>query len=222
MSKVLLEFGSIVRKHLGTETLNWMGMVKSKHLETYRHCVRVAVLGKLVSNSLHMSPQDQERVILGCFLHDLGKIMIPTRILDAPGPLNDQEWRLMKLHPCIGAELLARTQILCSDILGTVRSHHERWDGRGYPDGLKEEEIPLSARICAVADAYDSMVSGRPYQQRKTHEEALLELQQHAGFQFDTAVVVCFGGILEQVKLIYPSKNREYRMEPGNRSVLRA
>jgi HD-GYP domain-containing protein (c-di-GMP phosphodiesterase class II) len=218
MNRALLEFGSIVRKHqMGTEVLRWMGLVKHKHADTYRHSVRVAVLGRLMGEALNLSAQDQERLVLGCFLHDLGKIMVPTKILDAPAPLNQQEWRLMKLHPCIGAELLSHImQIAAPELLGAVRSHHERWDGKGYPDGLKGEEIPLSARICCVADAFDSMVSDRPYQPRKTHDAALLELQQNADSQFDTAVVVRFGGIMEQIKRIYPERVGEVLGIAGN------
>lgn len=206
MNREALEFGSIVRKHqMDPEILRWMGLVKHAHAETYRHCVRVTAIGGLLGKALALSPHDQEHLAMGCLLHDVGKMKIPKKLLDTPAPLNDKEWKLMKLHPCIGEELLASGRMPSPDVTGTVRNHHERWDGKGYPDRLQGEEIPLFARICSVADAFDSMVTERPYQSIKTYDKALLELQQQAGTQFDVAVVVRFGGVFHQVKQMYSS-----------------
>jgi putative nucleotidyltransferase with HDIG domain len=199
-----MEFGPVAKgQQMGIDVLQWMGLLKRKHEATYLHCMRVSVVGGLLAAAFGLTRKEQEKTVLGCMLHDLGKIMIPTKILDAPVRLGEQEWRLMKLHPCIGAEVLAQIPAVPPEVMGAVRSHHERWDGRGYPDGLREDEIPLSARICCVADAFDSIVTERPYQRRKPADSAMLELQLHAGTQFDTAVVIRFGGILDQVRQIY-------------------
>ncbi|MDF2926210.1 MAG: hypothetical protein K0R57_5124 [Paenibacillaceae bacterium] len=204
MDRSLLEFGTIVRSHqMGMDILRWMGLLKNKHAPTYRHCVRVALIGSQLGEAFRMSAPDVQRIALGCLLHDLGKIMIPNRILDAPGRLTVKEWELMKLHPSIGAELIVSMQAVSPEIIGAVRSHHERWDGKGYPEGLKGEEIPMIARICCVADAFDSMVTDRPYQNRKSPGAAMEELHIHASTQFDAAVVMRFGGMFEQIREMY-------------------
>lgn len=204
MNKALMESGPIAKEQLMSyDVLQWMRLLKQKHRETYLHCMRVSVVGGLLADAFGLPRREQEKLVLGCMLHDVGKIMIPTSILDAPARLNEQEWRLMKLHPCIGAELLAQLPAVPPEIIGAVRSHHERWDGRGYPDGLKEDEIPLSARICCVADAFDSMATDRPYQSKRPVEDAMKELHMNAGAQFDTAVVIRFSGILDRIRHIY-------------------
>jgi putative two-component system response regulator len=128
-------------------------------------------------------------------LHDMGKIAIPDGVLLKPGKLDADEWELMKTHTSAGAELLAgsRSPLLQ---LGEViaRTHHERWDGGGYPAGLAGEQIPLSGRICAICDSYDAMLSKRPYKDASTRAEALAELRRCAGTQFDPRLVEVFVG----------------------------
>ena len=121
-------------------------------------------------------------------LHDVGKLAIPDAILNKPGPLDDIEWAFMRQHPIIGQRILDAADAL-KPVGVIVRASHERWDGGGYPDGLRGEDIPLGARIISVCDAYDAMVSDRCYQRARATKTPLAELRDHAGTQFDPAVV---------------------------------
>jgi len=135
---------------------------------------------------------DDESVAYGFMLHDVGKIGIPDRVLQKPGPLTATERRLMETHTTLGEELLRGVSFLRGTGLEVVRSHHERWDGRGYPDGRRGNEIPAAARIFAVADALDAMTSDRPYRRAMSWAAAGRELEQQSGRQFDPAVVDAF------------------------------
>jgi response regulator RpfG family c-di-GMP phosphodiesterase len=135
---------------------------------------------------------DDESVAYGFMLHDVGKIGIPDRILQKPGPLTSTERRLMETHTILGEQLLRGVSFLRGTGLEVVRSHHERWDGHGYPDGRAGNEIPPAARIFAVADALDAMTSDRPYRRAMSWAAAGRELEQQAGHQFDPSVVHAF------------------------------
>ena len=137
-------------------------------------------------------PDDEiERIRIASLLHDLGKIAIPEEILDKPTTLSDAEWQAIGEHPRIGQVILEQASNL-REAIPVVLHHHERFNGGGYPHGLKGNEIPLGARIVSVADAYHAMVHDRPYSPALTHEEALAELREHAGTQFDPEVVALF------------------------------
>jgi HD-GYP domain-containing protein (c-di-GMP phosphodiesterase class II) len=125
-------------------------------------------------------------------LHDVGKIGISDRILQKPGPLTPEERRVMEEHPLLGYEMLRDVAFLSGEGLAVVRNHHERWDGTGYPSGRAGEEIPLEARVLAVADAFDAMTSDRPYRRALSHGEALAEVERCAGTQFDPAIARLF------------------------------
>jgi HD-GYP domain-containing protein (c-di-GMP phosphodiesterase class II) len=127
------------------------------------------------------------RIGLAAILHDIGKQLISKEILDKPGPLDPEEWAQVRLHPILGAQILLGEGL--TDIAPWVRSHHERVDGLGYPDGLAGDLIPLEARVIAVADAYDAMITDRCYQQAVTPREAREELILGAGTQFDSRVL---------------------------------
>jgi ribonuclease P protein subunit RPR2 len=135
---------------------------------------------------------EDESVAYGFMLHDVGKIGIPDRILQKAGPLTSTERRLMETHTVLGEQLLRGVSFLRGSGLEVVRSHHERWDGRGYPDGCSGPEIPAAARIFAVADALDAMTSDRPYRRAMSWAAAGRELEQQSGRQFDPAVVDAF------------------------------
>jgi ribonuclease P protein subunit RPR2 len=124
----------------------------------------------------------------GFFLHDIGKVGIPEHILCKEGPLTADEWEVMRSHPVVGAQIVAPIAFL-GEAIGLVRHHHERYDGSGYPDGLRGEDIPLAARIFAVADAFDAMTSDRPYRGAMGVECALAEVRAGAGSQFDPEIV---------------------------------
>jgi putative nucleotidyltransferase with HDIG domain len=134
-------------------------------------------------------PSDQlDALTLGALLHDVGKIGVPDRILQKPGPLTDEEYRIIKRHPVLGATMLAAVREL-APVVPAVKHHHERFDGKGYPERLRGEDIPLAARIIAVVDAFDSMVRERPYGYGISQETALEEIERNAGTQFDPRVV---------------------------------
>ena len=154
-------------------------------LGTVREAVELAVATAI---GLGLDPEEVEQVRHATELHDVGKIAIPDAILAKPGPLSEDEWAFVRRHPLIGERIVLAAPALRS-VSRLVRTSHERWDGTGYPDGLRGEEIPLGARIVAVADAYTAITGGRPYRPARSADEALDELRRVAGTQFDPAVV---------------------------------
>jgi two-component system, cell cycle response regulator len=154
-------------------------------LGTIREAVELAVA---TATALGLGPDEVEQVRHATELHDVGKIAIPDAILAKPGPLSEDEWAFVRRHPLIGERIVLAAPALRS-VSRLVRTSHERWDGTGYPDGLQGEEIPLGARIVAVADAYTAITGGRPYRPARSADEALDELRREAGSQFDPAVV---------------------------------
>jgi diguanylate cyclase (GGDEF)-like protein len=146
---------------------------------------------------LGLPESEIERIRVASLLHDLGKLAIPEEILTKPGELNDPEWRIVSEHPKIGQVILEQAGAL-RDAATIVLHHHEWYDGRGYPHGLAGEEIPVGARIVAIADAYEAMVAGRPYRKAISHEAALQELRRHAGMQFDPALVEAFAELFSE------------------------
>lgn len=155
------------------------------HLE--RACRYAVWLARVIDPDLAGRPE----VVWGFRLHDIGKVLIPDAILGKPGPLSVEEWGVVRQHPEVGARLL-RLAGARGEAAAVARYHHERYDGTGYPYGLAGREIPLPARIFAVADAFEAMTSDRPYRRRQTTGWALEELARHAGTQFDPHVVEAF------------------------------
>ncbi|HIE50523.1 MAG TPA: HD domain-containing protein [Armatimonadetes bacterium] len=145
----------------------------------------------VIADQLGMSPEEKETLKIAGLMHDVGKIGVPDRVLHKPGKLNDEEWQLMRQHAAFGAKIVEPIKRLHS-ILPGVRHHHERMDGRGYPDGLGGNDLPLDACILMVADAYDAMTSDRPYRQALGEEVALEELRRHSGSQFSPEIVQAF------------------------------
>jgi HD-GYP domain-containing protein (c-di-GMP phosphodiesterase class II) len=146
-----------------------------------------------IGMALHMglSRVEMDRIRVAALLHDLGKLALPGEILDKPSSLTDVEWQVVGEHPRIGQVILEQATSM-REAVPIVLHHHERYDGTGYPHGLRGEEIPLGARIVAVADAYHAMVHERPYKSALTHAQALAELRRHAASQFDPTVVEVF------------------------------
>jgi len=155
------------------------------------HSRRVGEFARILARRMGLPEAEVERIALGAMLHDIGKIGIPDAILCKPGPLTPEEWDLMRQHPRMGSSLLSSHPELV-DIARMVLTHHERWDGRGYPFGLQGEEIPLGSRIFAVVDAFDAMIFDRPYRKAMTMDQAREEIRRCAGTQFDPAVVEAF------------------------------
>jgi diguanylate cyclase (GGDEF)-like protein/putative nucleotidyltransferase with HDIG domain len=163
---------------------------------TAEHSQTVGRFAEMIARRLDLQPELVKRIRLAGILHDVGKIAVPDSVLRKPGPLTDEEWDEMRKHPEIGAMILDGADL--RDISSWVRAHHERPDGRGYPSGLSGRDIPLEARILAVADAYEAMVSDRVYRPGMAAAEARAELRRYAGTQFDERVVEVFCTALEQ------------------------
>jgi putative nucleotidyltransferase with HDIG domain len=163
-------------------------VIEARDENTNSHTQRVTRFALLLGEHLGLSAEDLDVLRLGTPLHDIGKIGIDDVILRKPAPLSPAEQKIMRTHPQRGAEIVAQVRELAS-ILPIVRSHHERWDGKGYPDGLAGKQIPRLARIVAVADAFDIMTSERPYRQPLAPADARAELERHSGTQFDPEVV---------------------------------
>lgn len=160
------------------------------------HCQRLADLSVLVGATLGLPAEDLSALRQGGFLHDIGKIAISDTILRKNGPLDSDEWVLMRQHPIVG-ESICRMMRTLLPVLPIIRSHHERWDGTGYPDGLAEEEIPLLARILQLGDIYDALTSRRPYKAAFTSESALSQIQIEVdGGWRDPALFSVFRGII--------------------------
>lgn len=155
---------------------------------TCGHSERVADFSLLLAQGLRLSPQEQQRIHIGAHLHDIGKIGVPDAILNKSGKLTEQEFEIMRQHPEMGDKIIGKIKIF-QDITDIVRCHHERFDGNGYPNGLTGMEIPLGARIVAVADSLDAMISLRPYRTVFSFGEALQEIQRCRNTQFDPDVV---------------------------------
>lgn len=170
--------------------------IDARDHETTGHSFRVAHYALALARDLELEPEQLRAIEWGALLHDVGKIAVPDAILRKTGRLTEEEWHVMRQHPSWGFEMLADVKFLESE-LEIVYSHHERWDGGGYPRGLRREEIPLAARIFAVADTYDSITSDRPYRRARGHSEAVTELCRVAGTQLDPEVVETFLGISE-------------------------
>jgi response regulator RpfG family c-di-GMP phosphodiesterase len=162
------------------------------------HIDRMAQMSERVALALGMAPDRAEALRHATALHDIGKIAIPDRILLKPGRFDPEERAIMETHASIGAEMLAGSSSPLIQLAETIaRTHHERWDGAGYPAGISGEEIPLEGRICALCDVYDALTSRRPYKEAWSHEDALAEIRAQAGRQFDPQLVETFIGLLE-------------------------
>jgi HD-GYP domain-containing protein (c-di-GMP phosphodiesterase class II) len=175
-------------------------VVEAKDPSTRAHLERThdyaTVLAKVIDSDL----AEDQCLRYGFLLHDVGKIGVPEAILNKPGPLDQEEWLIMRAHPEIGVQMVAGIKSL-GPAVEVIRSHHERWDGRGYPAGLGGEEIPLSARIFSVCDAFDAMTSDRPYRRAMPYGQAIGEIMAGAGSQFDPEMVAAFVSIgnLEEI-----------------------
>jgi len=162
---------------------------------TGEHSECVVDLARDVARAMGVSEIDVERIAAAALVHDVGKVAIPDRVLHKPAPLDDDEWLLMRDHPVIGERIL-RTIPGMGAVARIVRHEHERFDGRGYPDGLAGESIPVGSRVILACDAYHAMTSDRPYRRAMAHDDAVSELAAAAGTQFDPRVVTALLGRL--------------------------
>jgi putative nucleotidyltransferase with HDIG domain len=168
----------------------WGDSIESKDRYTQGHCERVAFFACVLAESAGFNSRSLFWFRIGALLHDIGKIIVPTEVLNKPGKLTEEEWAIMKRHPEAGLELVADIDFP-GDISAIIRNHHERWDGTGYPDGLKGDDIPFAARILCVADVYDALTTTRSYRPGLTHARAAEIMRSSAG-QFDPQLLDTF------------------------------
>jgi hypothetical protein len=157
---------------------------------THGHSHRVTRYAHMIAKTMHLPPEVVSKIRTAASVHDVGKIDTPSEILNKPGKLTDKEFEIMKLHPVAGALMVDRLND--DEITEIVRHHHERMDGRGYPDKLRGDEIPLGARVIAVADTFDAITSARPYRKARSHAQAIEIIKKEAGLQLDADVVEAF------------------------------
>jgi len=188
---------------------------------TGNHTMRVTLYSKLLAEQLDLSPEKKQLIEIGTPLHDLGKIGIDDAILRKPGRLTPSEFDVIKTHTTKGAKILEQVQGLQSEVIEIARSHHERWDGQGYPDGLKGDAIPELARIVAVADAFDAMTSDRPYRAGMPAEVAFAEVEKQKGRQFDPVVATAILAIRQKVVQTMQSETKKLGIGVGNPATLR-
>jgi len=172
-------------------------MIEADDEYTGSHSRDAVDLVLAVSDKLALDARTRRHAEFAALLHDVGKVKVPSEIINKAGPLDDEEWALMRTHTLLGEEMLGQVGGLLGDIGHVVRSSHERWDGNGYPDGLMGEQIPIAARIVSACDAWSAMTTDRAYRSRLSHREAVAELRRCAGSQFDARVVDALLGILE-------------------------
>ncbi|HTU78857.1 MAG TPA: HD-GYP domain-containing protein [Solirubrobacteraceae bacterium] len=171
-------------------------VVEADDTYTGAHCKDVVRLALDVARELEFDLEEQRVVEFGALLHDIGKIAVPKAIVNKPGKLDPREWEIIKTHTVEGQRMLERVGGFMGNVGQIVRCHHERWDGSGYPDGLREHEIPLAARIVSCCDAFNAMTTDRPYRRAMPDSAALAELLAHAGTQFDPLVVAALRRVI--------------------------
>jgi putative nucleotidyltransferase with HDIG domain len=172
-------------------------IIDADDVYTSNHSRHVAIYASAIAEKMNLSQEERTRIRKAGLVHDVGKVGISDSIIGKQGQLKEDEYNIVKRHPAISAEIIGSMQGF-HDIVSVVRAHHERWDGRGYPDGLKGEEIPLAARIIALADALEAMLSDRPYRRTRSFKEILDEIERCSGTQFDPAVVKAFFAVVEE------------------------
>jgi uncharacterized domain HDIG len=172
--------------------------VEAKDSYTSGHANRVEELAVNLAKEYHLSFDSIENIRTAAVLHDIGKIGIKDEILNKAGKLTQEEYEIIMKHPSIGAEIIGKVHFL-NDVTKIVRHHHEKYDGTGYPDGLKGEEIPIEASILMIADSYDAMTTDRPYRKALTKEMAIEELRKYSGTQFDPRLVDVFINMINKM-----------------------
>jgi len=173
-----------------------VSVVESRDPYVYGHSRKVNIYAVALAEAIGLSPDEVSKVSTAALLHDIGKIGVPDKVLNKKGKLNEENWEEIKAHPRLGANIVSNIPNLVPCANGILH-HHERWDGDGYPDGLKGEEIPIESRILAIADTFEAMTAVRPYRPAFSREEVIKELREGAGSKFDPKLVEVFVGLVE-------------------------
>ncbi len=196
LSEPLDEAGIYARRNGLSAIYALVSTVEARDSYTYGHSRKVNSYAVALAEAIGLSPDDVSKVSTAALLHDIGKIGVPDKVLNKKGKLNREDWEAIKSHPRLGANIVSNVPNLVPCV-SSILHHHERWDGGGYPEGLKGEEIPIEARILAIADSFEAMTSARPYRPALSLEEVLKELRQCAGLQFDPKLAEVFIGLVE-------------------------
>lgn len=179
----------VSQNHLMEMVTSLASAIDAKDTYTKGHSTSVSRYSEALARALNLPEKEVERIALGALLHDVGKIGIPENVLRKPTHLSDEEWEVMKQHPVIGAEKVLLPNEALRDLIPMVKYHHEHWDGTGYPEKLKGEEIPYSARIVSIADAFHALISDRPYRKGLSVQKACEILKMGSGIQWDSTLV---------------------------------
>ena len=180
--------------------------------ETGFHIIRVSYIARILASKTNMSKDEIELILNATPMHDIGKIGIPDNVLLKHGKLSESEWKIMQTHTTIGADILSGDDTDLMQMASKIAlSHHEKWDGSGYPHGLNKKQIPLPARICAIADVFDALTSNRPYKKAWNTQDALDLINQESGKHFDPNLVTLFNNNFEEINAI----KKQY-VEPDN------
>jgi len=213
LSEPLAEAGIHARRNGLSAVYALVSTVEARDPYTYGHSRKVNTYAVALAEAVKLSPDVVSKVSTAALLHDIGKIGIPDKVLNKKEKLSDEDWEAIKSHPRLGANIVGNIPNLIPCV-SSILYHHERWDGNGYPEGLKGEEIPLEARILAIADTFSAMTSARPYRPALHTEEVIKELKRCAGSQLDPELVEVFIGIIEagpseKVKIVQDSSSEQ-------------
>ncbi len=190
---------TMTKNHIIEIVTSLAGAIDAKDEYTKDHSASVSRYAVALAKAINLPTQEIERIRLGALLHDIGKIGIPENILRKPAQLTEEEWAILRQHPAIGADKILMPNPALHDLIPIVKYHHERWDGKGYPEGLKGEEIPLAARIVSIADSYHALISDRPYRKGLSIDKACQILEDEADKQWDKELVRQFVQIAESL-----------------------
>jgi diguanylate cyclase (GGDEF)-like protein/putative nucleotidyltransferase with HDIG domain len=196
LSEPLEDAGIYARRNGLSAIYALVSAVEAKDPYTYGHSKRVNGYAVALAEAIGLSPEEVSRVSTAALLHDIGKIGVSDKVLNKKGKLTKEDWEAIKSHPKLGATIVGNVPNLVPCV-SSILHHHERWDGAGYPDGLKGEQIPIEARILAIADSFEAMTAARPYRPALCGEKVLKELRRGAGTQFDPKLAEIFIGIIE-------------------------
>ena len=195
---VVSEISTLQIKDAFPTLQTFIALINSKDKYTYGHSERVISYALALAEKLNLSDEEKDTLRFSAYLHDIGKIEIETGLLNKEAGLNKDEWQTMVNHPILGSEML-KPMVSFLPVVPIIRSHHENYDGSGYPDGYQKEEIPLMARILRIADSFDAMTTNRPYRKAMPLHEACEELQTHAGTWYDPELVQLFLGVIKDI-----------------------